>query len=217
MKTAKAILILAGALLLLFYSGSSRADTITLNLGNAAISGYPSPYASVDVSLSDSTHATITFTAADNYTMGDGSTVALNVHAVSFTASSLTETNKFSGFSPNFILFNYGSQTVDGFGTFNFTIDNKDGWGDSATTVTFTLINNSGTWGSDADVLIANAGGFTAASHIFVPYAIPPTVAGGAVATGYATNVAVPEPGTLIFLGIAMSAVGIVSRYVRKI
>lgn len=218
MKTAKAILVLIAALFL-FYPVSSMADTITLSTPNAAISGYPAPYAIVTVSLVDSTHATIIFTAQDNYTMGDGSAAALNVNATNFTASGITETNIFlDGFNPTFKQFNFGSQEVNSFGKFNFTIDNKDAWGQSATTISFTLTDISGTWANAADVLTPNAGGSTAAAHIFVPNTNPPTKAGGAVATGYAANgVEVPEPGILILLGIAMSAVGIAYPFVRKI
>ena len=74
----------------------AKADTFSFNLGvgNPAISGYPGPYVSVTVNRTNSTHATITFTsltAAGNiYLMGDGSSVAVNVNATSWTVSAFT-------------------------------------------------------------------------------------------------------------------------------
>ena len=41
------------------------------------------------------------------------------------------------------------------FGQFNLTLDNKDGWNSSATSIIFTLTNTSGTWASASDVLLA--------------------------------------------------------------
>jgi len=200
----KRILFVLSMLLVLMNAVSASADTITFDLTNpnSAISSYTAPYAEVTVNLTSLTTATITFTAENNYTLGDGSTVGLNVNATSFTATNPTETNIYFGFTPTYKRTNIFSQTVDGFGLFNFTIDNQDGWRDSATAITFTLTNTSGTWADASSVLIANAGGSIAAAHIFVPNNDPPTVAGGAVATGYASNgTPVPEPATMLLLG----------------
>ena len=62
----KSILVLTLAVMVLLLPLGAFADTVyTLNLGNAGLGG-SSPWGSVTVSLTDSTHATITFTAAGN-------------------------------------------------------------------------------------------------------------------------------------------------------
>lgn len=71
MKTTKAILILAGALFLLFSPVSSKADMISvdLNLPNTAMSPYTGPYVHLDygwAGTGSSSTATFTFTSLTN-------------------------------------------------------------------------------------------------------------------------------------------------------
>src|SRR5689334_18431008 len=79
---------------------TASADSISFNITDINLSGFTGPFASVTVNRTDSTHATITFTAGsgggDTYLMGDGSTVALNV-AGTFSATA-TGSNSISGF-----------------------------------------------------------------------------------------------------------------------
>ena len=69
MKTTKAILILAGALFLLFYPVSSKADpyTFDLDVPNSNLSAYTGPYAKVEVTLLDAFNATVKFTRYDSF------------------------------------------------------------------------------------------------------------------------------------------------------
>lgn len=203
---------LAGLVIMLALGAvPAYADTISfdLTIPNSAISPYTGPYATVTVNLTDSTHATITFTALTNggysYLMGDGSTVALNVNATSFTVGSVVD--------PAWKASNIFSQQVDGFGQFNFTIDNKDGFDQALSSVQFTLTNAGGTWSSASNVLTPNEGGSTAASHIFVPGA----AGSGALATGYAANGSqVPEPASLALFGSGLVALAGIIRKRRK-
>jgi hypothetical protein len=77
----------------------AKVDTLSFDLtqGNPGIPGFTGPYANVNINLTSSTTATITFTSLTNsgniYLMGDGSTVALNVNASSFTVGTITGTN----------------------------------------------------------------------------------------------------------------------------
>src|SRR5262245_47327800 len=199
--------VIAGALTVFFGVNRAAADVIGFDLlsPNTAISAYPSPFANVNVNRTDSTHATVTFqtyvTGGNQYLMGDGSTVALNVNATGFTVSTVTESNSLgSPFTPTWIATNNApGQQVDGWGMFNLTIDNFDGFHDSATNVQFTLTNTSGSWADALSVLLANSGGSSAAAHIFVCTA---GSCNAALATGYASNVApVPAPAALLLFG----------------
>jgi hypothetical protein len=187
----------------LMVAPAARADLIfDLGIGNSAISGYTGPYATVDVSLTDSTHAKITYsslTANGNiYLMGDGGTVGVNVNATSWTVGSLATANSGSGFSPS-QLASGGSGNEDGFGSFNQTFNSFDGYTHSSDSVSFILIDTSGTWSSASDVLTANGSGYEAAAHIFVTSS-PADASGSALTTGYAANgvVTVPEATTVI-------------------
>ncbi len=213
------------ALLLTAAAPRASADSFTLSVPNSAISAYPAGYINVTVTLVNSTTATITFTndpsGIYNYLMGDGSTAAVNVNATTFTVGAVSESNSLGApFTPTFTSTQTGTQNVDGFGDFNLTINNTDGFGDSATTVTFTITNTSGTWSSAANVLIANSQGNTAAAHVFVESSTCTDGSGKLVAcaTGYAGNgTNVPEPGTLSIFGTGLLGLaGLIRRRMNK-
>ena len=202
----------------------AKADSITFNLTvpNAGISPYPGPYISVTVNRTSSTTATITFSslsAAGNvYLMGDGASVAVNVNATSWTLGAPTGSNSGTGFSPG-PYSNGGSGNVDGFGVLNQTINSFDGFTHSSSTISFTLTNTSGIWGSAASVLVANANGAMAAAHIFVTK-LPVNSRNGALATGFAANGGaqqVPDGGaTVLLLGAALGALGMARRFLKS-
>ena len=183
----------------------ASADLIfNLGTGNSDISAYSGPYAQVDVHLTDSTHATITFKSLTNsgniYLLGDGSSAAVNVNASSWTLGSIiTGSNAGTGFTPG-PWSGDGSKNVDGFGVFNQTIKSDDGFTSSSDTISFSLTDNSGTWADAGSVLTGNADGWLAAAHIFVTSS-PANAENGAVVTGFASGVTqVPEPGTILLL-----------------
>jgi VPDSG-CTERM motif len=201
-----------------------KADSISFNLsvGNSAISGYTGPYASVTVNRTSGTTATITFTSLTNsgniFLMGDGSSVAVNVNAASWTLGTITGSNAGAGFSPG-PYSNSGSGQVDGFGVLNQTITSFDGFKHSSSTITFSLTNTSGgKWASANQVLIANASGVFAAAHIFVT-SYPANARNSALVTGFAANTGagVPDGGsTVMLLGAALGALGIARRYLSS-
>jgi len=222
----KALMVLAGVLFLLMYPVSSKADTITYNLTtfNLEMGGgnYMGPYVSVEVNRTSSTTAAITFTSLTNggyiYLMGDGSSAGVNVNATSFTITGISGTTVGTGFVAPSLTNPLGIQNVDSYGSFNGIIDNDDGFKKAVGAITFTLTDTSGTWVSADDVLINNTDGHMIVAHI-MPTTPPANQTNGAPATGYADTpvTTVPEPGILILLGIAMSAIGIGSWRISKI
>jgi hypothetical protein len=208
--------LLALALALVFGSGSGRADyTFDLGNGNTGINGYSGPYVRVDVNLTSSTTATVTFTSLTNngniFLMGDGGTVGLNVNATSFglKTSDVTLANP-TGFTAGSVT-SIDSGNEDGFGNFNLRVNTFDGFSHSDNKVTLTnLTNLSGTWASAQDVLTTNAGGSLAGAHIFVT-TDPANVSNGALATGYAANglQVAPAPGSAILMG--MGGIGLIA------
>jgi hypothetical protein len=187
-------------------ASQARADFIfTIDTGNAALSGFAGPYAQVDVNLTSSTTATITFTSLLNsgniYLLGDGGSVAVNVNGA-FTLGTITGSNAGTGFTPG-PWSNGGSGNEDGLGTYNLTINSFDGYTHSSDTISFTITKSSGTWSSATDVLAGDAGslGNIAAAHIFVAASPANGGANGgaALVTGFAAgNGTVPEPTTVL-------------------
>jgi protein with PEP-CTERM/exosortase system signal len=204
----------------------AKADTISFDLGagNAAISGFPGPYAHVVVDRTDATHATITFTSLTNsgriYLMGGAQAVDVNVNATSWTIGSFAATKPAAGFSSVIgNLSNGGANNADGFGSFNQTVDNFDGFTHSWSSISFVLTNTSGTWATASAVLTANASGFLAAAHIFVTTS-PANASNGVLATGFARNggstPGVPDGGTTaMLLGAALGALGMARRFLK--
>jgi hypothetical protein len=206
-----------GAAALVVCVEAATADFIVpLAVPNAALADFTGPYAQLDVHLVDSTHATVTFDSLTNagnvYLMGDGGTVALNVNATSFTLGSLSGANSGVGFTAG-PLSDGGAGNEDGFGSFNLTINSFDGFTHSLSEVTFGLTNNSGVWGSAANVLAENDKSNFAAAHIFVAPS-PADVADGALGGGFAALPAggfpslavadIVEPGSLALLAAAL-------------
>jgi hypothetical protein len=199
---------LAGLLFLLTLGVSrASADTITFDLSvpNAAISGYTGPYATVTVTLNSSTSATITITAYPGFLMGAEDTVGLNING---TATVFATYSQWPGVWNDPLPMTYAynpHDPVDGFGKFNFTLTDFDGYTAGVSSLTLTLTATGGTtWATASDVLTANAQGYEVAAHIFVCNPVGGgtcTPSGGAIATGFATNGPVPEPASIALFG----------------
>jgi hypothetical protein len=175
----------------------------------------------VTINRIDSTHATITFTSHTNsgniYLMGDGSSVAVNVNAASFSVSNISGTNGGTGFNPG-PFSNGGAGNVDGFGVFNLTINSFDGFTHSSDQISFTLTNLSGSWGSASAVLAGNIQGLLAAMHVYVTTS-PADARNGAIVTGFASGNGghVPDGGTTVMLlGAALGSLGMARRFFKR-
>src|SRR5689334_16308477 len=68
----------AGVSLLALAALPAKANTIDYSLSAINFSSPPGPYGDVLVNLTDSTHATITFTSANGFSFVDGSSAAVN-------------------------------------------------------------------------------------------------------------------------------------------
>ena len=206
-----------------------KADMYSFNLTGTNFGGFTGPYATVTVTWTDSTHASITFQSLTNsgniYLMGGQGAVAVNVNAAFGTVTSpATASNSGTGFTPGPVTFG-GSANEDGFGSFNVTYDSFDGYTHSSDMISFDLTNGSGTWTNAADVLALNGPqGSLAAAHIFVTTS-PANANNGAIITGYAAGNGlminplgtVPDGGTTVMLlGAALGALGMARRYLKK-
>ena len=211
MKTGILKLSLAalGCLLALAAQHASANTVYSLGVGNTSLSPtYPAPYGSVTVSLTDSTHATVTFTGGSGggftYLFGGAQAIDVNVNGT-FSVGSIAGMT-----SPTVT-----SGNVSSFGSFNVTIDNFDGFSDAHTPMSFILTDTGGTWADSAHVLSANSSGYIVAAHIFVMDAN-----GGNPATGFAANgstPSVPDGGsTVALLGLAMLGLGSVRSAFKK-
>ncbi len=196
-------------------AGASLTAVFDLGSGDTGISDYLAPYAHVEVDLTSSTTATITFTSlvedGNIYLFGDSSSVDINVNATSWTVSGISAANQGTGFSPGPVTADVkdgkpsGGQ-VDGFGNFNQTFTSCDGFKSSSDSISFTITDKDtgGSWASATDVLMANPSGNYAAAHIFVTSS-PANANNLNPATGYASggvptlpSPQVPEPTTLL-------------------
>jgi hypothetical protein len=213
-KPLKVILVLAGALFLLFTPVSSKANAIyTIDVPNTAISPYPAPYATLDVALNGSGNmATFTFTYASSggytYLMIDSSAADVNLNtagAGTLTPAFVSASNAFqaNGFQASLPASStpFGSGQVDGLGQFNLTFDLFDGTDRPASQIIYTVSRSIGSWADASSVLTPNTEGFLAAVHPVV-FNTTGVVNGDQLATGFAADGSpVPEPATMLLLG----------------
>jgi len=165
--------------------------------------GTAGPYGEICVTLDTSTQATIQAATFAGFSMAGNQTLALNVNATAFTASTPTGGNG-SPYTLNY----FPIPVVDGFGHFDFVLDSDDGLPNASTFLTFTITNDGGTWSGVTDVLIGN-------DHTPVPYDAAMKICTADACLGFAAEAGgrvvrqpdpAPEPGILSLLGMGLLA-----------
>lgn len=200
---------------------TAPASSITYLLDETNLSGYPGPYVSLNVNLDSlGTTATVTFTSLTNsgytYLIGDGGIAALNVAGTFKVFSQATDLVSAIPSANADLKVSTGGGNLDGFGTFNFVLDNQDAFSKALSSLSFTLHNTGTAWSAADRVLVSNSEGNVAASHIF------PCVEGdctGAPDTGFAAAdpPPVPEPVSATLIGTGLLCLACASWRKRRL
>jgi len=165
-------------------SSSARADseTITLSVANPNLATQGAgPYASVVISLTGST-VTVTATRDDNFVFGDSSVLGLNLSSAAGTVSG------FSSISPTtltLVTSPPSTSNVDGFGSFNFVVNDGPGFSSPLTSLSFSF-NISGTLSGVASLLALNSDNADVVAHM--------ALATNTACTGFAANTGATKP-----------------------
>src|SRR5207248_549266 len=141
---------------------------IAIGVPNTGLSGFAGPFANLHIDLTSTTTATVTVTSLTHggflYLLGGQGAADLNVNGP-YSLGPVFEANAISGLGASFDANVPGN--VSSFGKFDLSLNNTDGFHDSATSISFTLTDTGAPWSTAAGVLTPDDAGFLAAVHAF--------------------------------------------------
>jgi hypothetical protein len=194
-----------------------------IGVPSAEIAAFKGPYVALAITEHTPNLATIVFTSrfqasplpigSNTNMMGGVGAADLNVNGA-YTLGPVSEGNSFATFTPTFNDNTPGAM-LDGFGSFNLSLNNVAGAANAATAITFDITNVTGLWTSDSAVLTANASGFNAAVDVYPcgPQQLAPCspTSPNFDTTGFAANGPQAVPAPLIGRGvpILLAVVGV--------
>jgi hypothetical protein len=230
MRMIKALLVLAGVFCLLVYPGTSKADTFPITFlftSDHLTGGYGStgPFGTVTINeISGGFEVTVSLNDGSKF-INTGAGAGLNF---GFGAT-------FIGTGPSSAITITGNTAASDSGTHSLTASyapngttpfHMDGGGDFFYGITYTGQKTGGGSAIEGPIVFDVTGSsvtlawLTAANadnQIFVADVISGVSGLTGIIDVSKEGVPVPEPGILILLGIAMTAVGVGTRFVRKI
>lgn len=171
------------AMIVVLLTTNARADSITLTIGNADLAtqgaGPYATFAFTYTAIAGGTQVSVTATGLNGFVFGDHQIIDLNLSSAAGTVSNFSGTG---------LTLATGSNQVDGFGKFNFILNDGSGFstgGYSALTFSFDV---SGTVSSYSQLLTTN-GTASAAAHM--------ALSTNTACTGYAGNGGTQGEGTV--------------------
>jgi hypothetical protein len=190
---------------------------IAIGVPNTGLSGFAGPFAKLHIDLTSTTTASVSFTSLTNggylHLLGGQGAADLNVNG-SYTLGAVAESNAISGFGASFDANVPGN--VSSFGKFDLSLNNTDGFHDSASSISFTLTDTGAPWMTAAGVLTPDNAGYLAAVRVFACAQPGCSITSGAAPSGFAANgdspAPIQEPATLALLGSALVGVAVVRR-----